>query len=133
MTGRMHEAARTGLCALALVALASSAQAADAGKGKRVYQKCVACHVADRETNRFGPHLKGVVGRPAAQVPDYKYSQAMKDAGAAGLVWDDAALSAFLSSPKKKVPGTSMRFFGLWTQAEIDDVIAYLKTTAQEE
>ena len=131
----MHEAARTGLCALALVALAfsSTAQAADAGNGKRVYQKCVACHVADRETNRFGPHLKGVVGRPAAQVPDYKYSQAMKDAGAAGLVWDDSALSAFLSSPKKKVPGTSMRFFGLWTQAEIDDVIAYLKTTAQEE
>ena len=133
MTGRMHEAARTGLCALALVALASSAQAADAGNGKRVYQKCVACHVADRETNRFGPHLKGVVGRPAAQVPDYKYSQAMKGAGAAGLVWDDSALSAFLSSPKKKVPGTSMRFFGLWTQAEIDDVIAYLKTTAQAE
>ncbi len=129
----MHKAARTGLCALALVALASSAQAADAGKGKRVYQKCVACHVADRETNRFGPHLKGVVGRPAAQGPDYKYSQAMKDAAAAGLVWDDAALSAFLSSPKKKVPGTSMRFFGLWTQAEIDDVIAYLKTTAQAE
>lgn len=131
----MHKAARTGLCALALVALAfsSTAQAADAGNGKRVYQKCVACHVADRESNRFGPHLKGVVGRPAAQVPDYKYSQAMKDAAAGGLVWDDAALSAFLSSPKKKVPGTSMRFFGLWTQAEIDDVIAYLKTTALAE
>lgn len=83
--------------------------------------------MVDNEANRFGPTLKGVVGRRAGSVPDFKYSQAMKDAGAAGLVWDDAALAAFLSSPKRKVPGTSMRFFGLWTQSEIDDVIAYLK------
>ncbi len=70
----------------------------------------------------------GVVGRPAGSVADYGYSDAMKGAGANGLVWTEEELHAFLYSPKKAVPGTSMRFFGLWSDSEIDDLIAYLKT-----
>ena len=71
----------------------------------------------------------GVVGRQAGSVADYPhYSQEMKDAGAGGLVWNEEALREFLSSPKKKVPGTAMRFFGLWSETEIDNIIAYLKT-----
>lgn len=106
---------------------ASAAFAADPAHGKRVFQNCSSCHVVDSDRARFGPTLKGVVGRKAAAVAGFNYSQAMKDAGAAGLVWDEASLAEFLSSPKKKVPGTSMRFWGLWTQSEIEDVIAYLK------
>jgi cytochrome c len=51
----------------------------------------------------------------------------MKTAGAGGLVWDEAALSEFLSNPKKKVPGTKMSFGGLWTTSEITDLIGYLR------
>lgn len=76
----------------------------------------------------MGPHLMGVVGRPVGSVADYKYSQAMKDAGSGGMVWTEDKLREFLSSPKKTVPGTSMRFFGLWSESGIDDLIAYLKT-----
>lgn len=100
----------------------------DIAHGKRVFQVCASCHAADSETNRFGPYLKGVVGRGAGVVPGYKYSQATRDAGANGLVWDEPALAEFLYSPKTKVPGTSMRFWGLWSQTEIRDVIAYLRT-----
>lgn len=77
----------------------------------------------------MGPHLIGVVVRPAGAVSDYSnYSQAMKDAAAAGVVWNEGELKQFLASPKTFLPGTSMRFFGLWSQAEIDDIIAYMKT-----
>ncbi|TCM49728.1 cytochrome c [Rhizobium sp. PP-F2F-G48] len=104
------------------------ASAEDIEHGRRVFQTCASCHVPDAETNKYGPYLKGVLGRKAGMVPDFRYSQAMTDAGNAGLVWDDETLAAFLNSPKKKVPGTSMRFWGLWSEAEIRDVIAYLKT-----
>ena len=110
-----------------LACLYSAALAADPAHGRQVFQNCSSCHVVDSESARFGPSLKGVVGRKAAAVEGFNYSQAMKAASAAGLVWDEASLAQFLSSPKKKVPGTSMRFWGLWTQSEIDDVIAFLK------
>ena len=101
----------------------------DPAAGKRAFGKCSSCHNVDNPRTRLGPHLMGVVGRPAGSVADYpNYSQAMKDAGTGGLVWNEEALREFFSSPKKKVPGTSMRFFGLWSESEIDNIIAYLKT-----
>jgi len=101
----------------------------DPAAGERAFGKCSSCHNVDTPRTRLGPHLMGVVGRPAGSVADYpNYSQAMKDAGAGGLVWNEEALREFLSSPKKKVPGTAMRFYGLWSEAEIDNIIAYLKT-----
>lgn len=123
MTKRIY-----GVMALVLVAIPAHGQD-DIAHGKRVFQVCASCHAADAETNRFGPHLKGIVGRRAGVVADFRYSQALRDAGANGLIWDDAALEAFLYSPRTKVPGTSMRFWGLWSQAEIRDVIAYLRST----
>lgn len=110
------------------LACAAPAFAGDAEKGRATYRTaCSSCHAVTDDANIFGPHLKGVHGRPAGSVPDYAYSQAMKAAGEGGLVWDDATLSAFLASPSKVVPGTKMRFFGFWFQSQIDDVIAYLK------
>lgn len=102
--------------------------AADLDKGRATFRSaCSSCHVADSDSNIFGPHLKGVVGRAAGSVPDYIYSPAMREAGEKGLVWDEATLAAFLSSPSKTVPGTRMRFFGFWFSSQIEDVIAYLK------
>lgn len=109
-------------------AAADRAEAQDATHGRQVYRVCQPCHIQDAETNKLGPHLKGVFGRTAGSVDGFRYSQAMRDAGAAGLIWDESNLSEFLSSPKGKVPGTSMRFWGFWSQSEIDDLIAYLKS-----
>lgn len=118
--------ASAALLAFSVISHSSLALGADAEHGKRIFKKCATCHVIDQDTNLFGPTLKGVVGRRAGSVPDYNYSAAMKAAGEAGLVWDEKALSEFLSSPQKKVPGTSMRFWGFWFQSDIDDLIAYL-------
>ncbi len=111
-----------------LLGVSSAFADGDVANGERAFSKCSACHSIENPRTRMGPHLMGVVGRPAGSVADYKYSQAMTDAGAGGMAWTEDNLREFLSSPKKKVPGTSMRFFGLWSESEINDLIAYLKT-----
>jgi cytochrome c len=116
------------LASLSLLVIGAGAHAEDIDHGRRVFNTCASCHVVDADTNKYGPSLKGVFGRKAGAVEGFRYSKAMTDAGAAGLVWDDKTLADFLYSPKKAVPGTSMRFWGLWSEAEIRDVIAYLKT-----
>jgi cytochrome c len=120
------------LAAIIVFALLSSSQpaaAADLVHGEKVFRACASCHSLEAGGKGFGPTLHGVVGRPAAQVVDYSYSPAMKAAAASGLVWDEKALAEFLAKPQAKVPGTAMRFWGLWAW-ELDDVIAYLKASA---
>jgi cytochrome c len=113
-----------------LAALASSAALAqgDPEEGAKVYNKCKACHVVDEAKNRVGPHLLGIIGRPAGSVEDYRYSAALKESG---IVWDEASLDAYLASPKEVVPGTKMAFAGLRQEEERADVIAYLKEATQ--
>ncbi|CUX45013.1 c-type cytochrome [Agrobacterium genomosp. 13] len=111
-----------------LLATAAFAEG-DAAHGEKVFSRCSTCHSVDTPRTRMGPHLMGVVGRPMASVADYgHYSQALKDAGVAGRVWSEDELQKFIASPKKAIPGNAMRFFGLWSETDIADLIAYLKT-----
>jgi cytochrome c len=116
--------------AAGLAALASSAALAqgDPEQGAKVYNKCKVCHVVDEAKNRVGPHLVGIVGRPAGSVEGYSYSAAMKESG---IVWDEASLDSYLAHPKDVVPGTKMAFAGLRDEKERADVIAYLKQASQ--
>ena len=80
--------------ALLLLALAMSyARAADAEHGKVLFAPCAACHT-DRP-DALGPSLKGVFGRPAASLPDFRYSNPMKRAN---LVWDEDNLRLYQRS-----------------------------------
>ena len=112
----------------AFVIAAAPLWAADAAKGKKVLNKCKACHVINKTKNKVGPHLKGILGRQAASVEGYKYYKAMK---ASALVWDEATLAAFLKKPRKFVKGTKMAFAGLRKDKDIANVFAYLKEAAQ--
>ena len=99
--------------------------AGDIKAGEKVFKKCKACHYADREKHKTGPHLVDIMGRAAGSLEDYKkYSKAMK---ASGVVWDDTTLADYLRAPKKYVKGTKMAFAGLKKDADIENVIAYLK------
>lgn len=112
----------------ALVCTASLAQAeGDAAKGEKAFKKCMACHTVDKPANKVGPHLDGVVGRKAASVADYKYSEAMIAKGAEGLVWDEANLTAYITNPKTFIPKNKMAFVGIKKPDEVADLIAYLK------
>jgi cytochrome c len=105
------------------------AQAQDAAAGKTVFNKCRACHDAVAEKDKVGPNLVGVVGRTAGSLESFqsKYSANMKEAGAGGLVWDDANLTAYLRDPKAVIPKGKMAFPGLKDDADLANVIAYLK------
>ncbi|MER9615653.1 cytochrome c family protein [Mesorhizobium sp. M0207] len=98
----------------------------DAALGKKVFNRCMACHEATSDHDKVGPHLLGVVGRTAGTADSYlsRYSQGMK---AAGLVWDEANLAEYLRAPRQKVPGNKMAFSGLTSDDDIANVIAYLK------
>lgn len=109
--------------------LSTASCAQDAEKGSKVFKKCMACHAID-DKNKIGPSLKGIVGRKAATVEGFKYSDAMLAKGAEGVVWDEATLAAYLPDPKAWVPGTKMAFAGLKKPEEVADLIAFLKTKA---
>ena len=116
--------ALTGAAGVAvLLAVATTpAAAADAALGKAVFQTCAACH--SDKPDAIGPSLRGVYGRKSAALQDFRYSNAMMHAN---LTWDDANLKAYIKDPQAKVKGNRMPFGGLSSDADIDDVIAYLK------
>lgn len=97
-------------------------------EGEKVFKKCKACHqIGEGAANKTGPLLTDIVGAPAAAVEGFKYSRAMRDAAEDGLVWDEAALHAFLEKPKTFIRKTRMSFGGLRKTEDRDAVIAYLK------
>ena len=111
-----------------LLTYMSSAHAGDAEKGKKVFNKCKACHGIDEGgKNKLGPNLWNMVGAPIAAVDGYKYSKALLAyAGEAGN-WNEENLDAWLKKPKDLVRKTKMIFPGLKKEADRADLIAYLK------
>jgi cytochrome c len=84
---------------------------------------CAICHSPVAGTNKIGPSLFGVVGRPSATAASYTYSDAMK---AYNHVWTPENLFTYLEAPQKVVPGTKMTFPGLPDPTDRKNVIAYL-------
>jgi len=112
----------------ASVAFAASAgqafAAGDAAAGEKVFAKCKACHqVGEGAKNAVAPELNGLDGRKAGSVEGYNYSEAMKGSG---ITWDAASFKEFVKNPKAKVAGTKMIFQGLSSDADQDNVWAYL-------
>jgi cytochrome c len=108
----------------------ASAQSGDPVKGQRVFnQQCRACHTLEKGgAQTTGPNLHGVFGRKAGTAEGFAFSEAMVKSG---IVWDDATMAEYNRDPKAKVPGTKMVFNGLKQQAQLDDLVAYLKQATQ--
>src|SRR3546814_11455231 len=99
--------------ALALVAIMTCTPAwaqDDAAKGKKVFQKCRACHAVEPGKNKIGPTLHGVFGRKAGSVEGFNYSKAMKQSE---IVWNEETLDKYLADPNGYIPGNRMTFDGL--------------------
>ncbi len=121
-----------------LVAAGGSASAQDATKGKQIFNQCMACHALDHAV--VGPPLGGVVGRKAGSVAGYSYSNLMKTASEAGLVWTKDEIVEYLKNPTaylkqydtskgKTVTGSSKMVFMLANEDQRKNVVAYLETT----
>jgi cytochrome c len=114
-----------------LAASAAGGAEGNATRGERVFQRCFSCHsVAPNETAQLqGPSLRGILGRPAAAVAGFDYSDAMKAKAAAGLVWTPDTLDRFIADPDAFVPGTPMVVLPpLRDGQERTDLIAYLSS-----
>ena len=108
---------------LAILAFPQLTRAAgDPAYGKLLYFECSGCHALG--TNKTGPKLCGLIGRPAASIADFAYSDAMR---ASGLVWDEKTLDEYLAAPFKKVPETRMEYFGFPDAEDRFEMIEHLK------
>lgn len=105
--------------------------AASAESGEKAAKKCAACHSFDKGgANKVGPALWGVVNRPIGSHEGFSYSAVL--AGKSADPWDYDHLNQFLISPKAYAPGTKMSFAGISKEAERADIIAYLRSLADE-
>lgn len=110
---------------LAIAALANGeARAENVPARPAAFAPCAACHTVQPGQKSFGPNLHGVVGRKAASLPGYAYSNALK---AANLTWNRQALDRWLTAPQKAVPGTKMPFPGIADPAKRQQIIEYLQ------
>ncbi len=106
----------------------------DPARGKKMFNKCKACHKTVAGKKGIGPSLYGIFGRTAGTSKKFKYSKDLKAAGKKGLVWNAKTLSAFIAAPKKylgsvigkKKAKTKMSFRGLKKSKDRDDLLAYL-------
>lgn len=111
-----------------LLAASGPSLAADVAKGKKVFNKCKACHSLVAGKKKIGPSLHGVYGRKAGTLKGFKFSKAMKAAGAKrNIVWDDETLDKYLTKPKKFIPKGKMVFPGLRKEKDRNNLLAYLK------
>jgi cytochrome c len=107
---------------------AGHAEEGNAARGERAFQRCFACHSVDPDepAKLQGPNLSKLLGRPAAQLPGFAYSQAMRNKAVAGLIWDAATLDRYLADPDSVVAGTAMSVPPVRDAQERADLVAYL-------
>jgi cytochrome c len=97
---------------------------ADPAKGAQIFNKCMACHNADKGgPNQLGPNLWGVIGEPIGQGRGFAFSDALAKKGG---TWNWDNLSQWLTSPRNFAPGTKMTFAGLSNPQDRADVEAFL-------
>jgi cytochrome c len=120
----MIGAVRATSALLTTLLLAGAARAdGDAVRGEARFQDCAACHKLEAGANNVGPSLHGIFTRKAGELPDFRYSPALKHSG---IVWTPETLDAFLTNPQALVPGNRMPYAGMADAGNRADLIAYL-------
>ena len=106
--------------------LATSPAAGDPVRGKELFDKrCGGCHSLD--SDKEGPRLRGVYGRPVGTVSTFKYSDAMKSAR---FTWDASSLDRWLTNTETVVPDNDMDFH-VPKADERADVIEFLRASSK--
>jgi cytochrome c len=106
--------------------LPATAQAQDVAAGEKVFLQCRTCHqVGETAKNAVGPVLNGLFdNRKAGTHPGYTYSAAYKSLD---KVWNEDNFRVYIKDPRGVTPGTKMIYPGLKEDAQITNLIAYLK------
>lgn len=105
---------------------------ADPAAGQKVARQCTACHSFEKGgPNKIGPNLYDIIGEKAGEREGYNFSKAMEEKGAEGYSWTYQHLFDYLENPRKVVPGTKMTFAGLRKPEQRAEVIAYIRSLAE--
>jgi cytochrome c len=104
--------------------------AASVEKGQTLAKRlCASCHTFDKGgKNGVGPNQWNLVGGPMAHVEGFSYSQGL--AARHAEKWGYEELNHFIADPRGFQPGTKMAFAGVRKAEERADLIAYLRTLA---
>ncbi len=98
-------------------------------RGAELWGKCRACHTLEAKgRNLVGPRLHGVFGKKAGSVPDYRYSEVMKNSK---VVWTEQTMDAYLAATQDFMPGNKM-YGGLAIAQDRVDLIAWLKQASAQ-
>jgi cytochrome c len=96
--------------------------------GQDTFKKCMQCHTNDKGGRTLtGPNLYGIVGRARATMAGFPYSEAMKSHPGN---WTFEELAKYLHDPKADIPGNKMAFVGIKDNAELADLLVYLRKLA---
>lgn len=133
-----HAAAWGGMALVSVLGIllpcnAGLADVGDAIRGERVFQRCFSCHSVDpdEKAKLQGPSLYKIIGRPAAAVPGFEYSNAMQQKGATGLAWEASTLDRYIADPESVVAGTNMSMPPMRDEQERADLLAFLARTGR--
>lgn len=112
------------VAAVGLVVSTGAALAQDVAAGETSFRKCAPCHsIGPDASNKVGPVLNGLNGRPAGSVDGFNYSDANKGSG---ITWSEAVFKEYIKDPRAKVPGTKMVFAGIKSEKELNDLWSYV-------
>lgn len=103
---------------------------ADPSAGKNAARACAACHSFEKGgANKVGPKLYGIMGADIASVDGFSYSSALKEKEGE---WTYEKMNAWLYNPQGWASGTKMSYGGITDAQERADVVAYLRSLADD-
>jgi cytochrome c len=101
---------------------------ANADGGKDTFKQCASCHTPEKGgANKQGPNLYGIVGRDVGKASGFTFSPALVEKGGK---WTWELLTAYLHNPREAIPNNKMSFAGIKDEAEMADLLAYMRTLA---
>jgi cytochrome c len=124
----MHKHILASVVLSGALAVTSAHADGDAARGKKIFEECAACHSLEKGANGVGPSLHGVFERKAGELPDFRFSPAMKKSA---LPWSARTLDIFIADPQQEIRGNRMPYSGIADARDRGDLIEYLRTTTK--
>ncbi|WP_136441723.1 c-type cytochrome [Pacificoceanicola onchidii] len=100
--------------------------------GERQFmRKCSICHALEPGPSRkAGPSLHGIFGRRAGTLPEYRYSDTLKNSP---ITWDSTTIDAlFDQGPDHYIPGSKMPMQIISAASDRADLVNFLRSATQE-
>jgi cytochrome c len=133
MTMAFKSVLQSAACCVVLLCQVDSSLAQDLSQGSKLFEMtCTPCHNYEKgaQPDMYGQTLNlfGVVGRLAASVEGFQYSE---DLRRSGIVWDEAKIDRFITAPKQMIPGTRMELSGVDDEKVRRDIVRFLGSLSQ--